>query len=322
MNLFIDTNIFLNFYHFSNEDLQELDKLSVTIRNKEIELYLPEQVKDEFCRNRDKIISDALKEFKKEKIERQFPHMTKQYPEFKKMRESIRAFETNRQKLLDELETDIRKNNLKADKLIESLFNKAHLIPLTNAIYNKAVRRFNLRNPPGKDNSYGDAINWESLLACIKQKEDIFIITEDGDYRSAFDTTQCNSFLLNEWIEKKNSNLTLYKSLSTFFKDKFPDIKLAEEQEKNLLIEELFKSEVFSKTNSILAGLAKFPNFSRAQVNDILVASINNPHIYWIGDQTFVNETLHTIANRHLDSLDEKIYEKFQEIFKPVVANS
>lgn len=321
MNLFIDTNIFLNFYHFSKNDLEELDKLSVTIRNKEIDLYLPEQVENEFYRNRDKKISSALEEFKKGKMQNGFPHMTKQYEEFKKMRDSIKAFEISKQKLLDLLEKDIRNNNLKADQVITKLFSQSISIALADNIYHSAVRRFNLGNPPGKNNSYGDAVNWESLLSGIPQNEEIFIITEDGDYLSAFDKTMINSFLLSEWKKKKNSNITFYKDLSSFFKDKFPDIKLAEEQAKNLLIEELFKSETFSKTNSLLAGLAKFPDFSRAQVNDILSASIINPRIYWIGDQDFVNETLHTIANRHLDSLDERIYEKFKEVFQNPASN-
>lgn len=322
MNLFIDTNIFLNFYHFSNDDLKELDKLSVTIRNKDIDLYLPEQVKNEFYRNRDKKIADALKEFERQKLENQFPHMTKQYPEYKKMRESIKAFETCKQDLCKSLEKDIISNNLEADKLIEKLFSRGTPIPLTTKIYNSAIRRFNLGNPPGKNNSYGDAVNWESLLSATKNNEELFIITEDGDYLSAFDKTKINSYLLSEWRQKKNSNITVYEGLSSFFRAKFPDIKLAEEQEKNLLIENLLASENFSKTNSILAGLAKFPNFSRAQVNDILLASINNPHVYWICDQQFVNQTLHSIADRHLDSISKKTYENFKQAFKRISVNT
>ena len=48
MNIFIDTNVFLSFYHLSNDDLEELKKLIVLIDNKEVTLWLPNQVKDEF----------------------------------------------------------------------------------------------------------------------------------------------------------------------------------------------------------------------------------------------------------------------------------
>jgi predicted nucleic acid-binding protein len=50
--LFIDTNIFLSFYHLSGEDLEELNKLTVLLRKGEVALLLPEQVRDEFYRMR------------------------------------------------------------------------------------------------------------------------------------------------------------------------------------------------------------------------------------------------------------------------------
>jgi hypothetical protein len=42
VNLFIDTNIFLSFFHLTSEDLEELKKLIVLIDNGEIRLFLPE----------------------------------------------------------------------------------------------------------------------------------------------------------------------------------------------------------------------------------------------------------------------------------------
>jgi len=51
MYLFIDTNVFLSFLHYSSDDLEELNKLAVVIRNKKLMLLLPEQVVIEFWRN-------------------------------------------------------------------------------------------------------------------------------------------------------------------------------------------------------------------------------------------------------------------------------
>jgi hypothetical protein len=45
MRLFIDTNIFLSFFHYSSESLEELHKLGALMRTKEVTLYLPGQVK-------------------------------------------------------------------------------------------------------------------------------------------------------------------------------------------------------------------------------------------------------------------------------------
>lgn len=48
VSIFIDTNIYLNFYHFSDDELEELKKLSVAIKKKDIKLYITRQVINEF----------------------------------------------------------------------------------------------------------------------------------------------------------------------------------------------------------------------------------------------------------------------------------
>ena len=45
MNVFIDTNVFLSFYHLSSDDLEELQKLAVLLRQSKVRLWLPEQVR-------------------------------------------------------------------------------------------------------------------------------------------------------------------------------------------------------------------------------------------------------------------------------------
>ena len=57
MLLFIDTNIFLSFYEFTKDDLEELKKLSRMLAEDELTLLLPSQVVDEFWRNRDERIA-------------------------------------------------------------------------------------------------------------------------------------------------------------------------------------------------------------------------------------------------------------------------
>lgn len=318
MNLFIDTNIFLNFYHFSKDDLEELNKLSVTIQDSKVELFLPEHVKHEFHRNRDSKINNALKEFKKERIENTFPHMTKHYEEYKKLKDYQKAFIRDKNALLQKLESDIHNNNLLADKVINELFNKAKFIPLTDKIYKRAMRRHVLRHPPGKEDSHGDALNWESLLEGLERNESLVIITDDGDYISAFENGKINSFLCSEWRDKKNAEVTLYDNLSSFFKDKFPDIKLSEEQEKNSLIQELFISETFANTDLTLSKLVKFTSLSKAQVNSILSACINNSRIYYFSDNKKMLADLTTIINNNLDNIDTKIFEKFKEVYEGI----
>ena len=42
-HLFIDTNVLLNFYAFSNDDLQELEKLIRILKTKVVKLYITQQ---------------------------------------------------------------------------------------------------------------------------------------------------------------------------------------------------------------------------------------------------------------------------------------
>jgi len=318
MNIFIDTNIFLNIYHFSGDDLIELDKLSVLLRNGKAVLFLPEQVKDEFYRNRDSKIADALKEFRKEKLDRQFPQLTKQYDEYRKMREAIRSFEENKQTILEKLKADIKENNLKADMLINELFSNAHLISLSDEILKLAKTRFDLGRPPGKNKSYGDAINWESLLKTVPNDEELFLITDDGDYISEVDNNNFNPYLFDEWKRIKKSSIFFFKNLTGFFLEKFPDIKLVDEYEKNLLIEKLSKSPNFATTHSILAQLSNFESFSKEQVDNIILASVSNSQIYWISKDQDIKDTLDKIVKTHIKIIDDDLFATFNEIYNPV----
>jgi len=87
MNIFIDTNIYLSFYHLSDEDLEEIRKLSVLLEREEVWFWLPQQVKDEFFRNRENKAQDAIKRLKDQNKKVSFPVFCKNYPEFDEIRE-------------------------------------------------------------------------------------------------------------------------------------------------------------------------------------------------------------------------------------------
>ncbi len=315
MNIFIDTNILLNFYHFSSDDLEELNKLLVLIRNDEIVLFVPDQVINEFYRNRDNKIADSLKEFRKEKIERPFPQMTKQYLEYKALKDAIKTFDENRQALLGKLLGDINTNSLKADILINELFRIAKRLNISDDIYNKAKYRHDIGNPPGKKDSCGDAINWESLLNLVPNHEDIMFITEDSDYLSELNNDNLKPYLVDEWKQTKYSSIILFKSLTVFFKKNFPKIKLANEYEKSLLIEQLSTSGSFATSHSILAQLASFADFSESQINDIALACVSNNQIYWIATDFDVQENLKKIIPPHSHLINPELYQTFSDVY-------
>ena len=57
MNLFIDTNILLDFYRMSSGDLEEIRKIARLSANKKIRLLISDFVIDEFNRNREGVIA-------------------------------------------------------------------------------------------------------------------------------------------------------------------------------------------------------------------------------------------------------------------------
>ena len=61
--IFIDTNILLNFYHFTSDDLDALNGVFVSHAQGAVTVHLTDQVRDEFNRNREGKLRDALKQF-------------------------------------------------------------------------------------------------------------------------------------------------------------------------------------------------------------------------------------------------------------------
>jgi predicted nucleic acid-binding protein len=316
MNLFIDTNIYLTFYHFTSEDLEELKKLLVAIENKEITLYVTELVVMEYNRNREAKISDALKKFAAQKPADQFPQICKEYEEFNNLKNAVKDYEIAKNKIIKKLYADIEKNTLRADKIISDLFGKAKLLEMGEFIINKAKTRFELGNPPRKNTSYGDSINWEILLEMIPKGEDLYLITDDKDYISPVDDNKLLQFLKNEWSDKKHTRIFFYRRLSVFFRDKYPDIKLASELEKELAITALVNSTNFQATHAAISKLNKFTDFSDSQIIAIIKASITNNQIYLINEDEDVNTFLNNLITSKENIIDPNELEVFEAYFQ------
>jgi len=60
MKLFLDANVYLSFYHLTNDSLEELRKLITLIKTNKIELVLPEQDIDEIERQRENKICESI----------------------------------------------------------------------------------------------------------------------------------------------------------------------------------------------------------------------------------------------------------------------
>ena len=81
MNLFIDTNVLLDFFRMSSGDLEEIRKIARLSANKKITLLISEFVIDEFSRNRESVIAQSVSQFKKSKLELHRPNIIRSHPE-------------------------------------------------------------------------------------------------------------------------------------------------------------------------------------------------------------------------------------------------
>lgn len=315
IRIFIDTNVYLSFYHFTSDDLEELKKLVAAIESLQIELYTTSQVIEEFKRNRENKIKDALRKFGEQKFEKQFPKIFQAYAEFQELQKARREYEQSKGKILQKLQEDVENEALPADVLIQQLFSKSTLLESDKRIYLSARRRVELGNPPGKKGSLGDAFNWEILLTKVP-KVDIYFVTEDTDYVSPLNEERPAQYLLEEWHTSKGTQLFLYRKLSNFFQDIFPQIKLASEIEKQQAISNLANSSNFDETHRAIRRLSKFiGDFTDHDINDILIASITNDQIYWISTDYDVRQFFDEITSGKEQVVDPEVWKKYRELF-------
>jgi predicted nucleic acid-binding protein len=304
MQLFIDTNILLSFYALNQEDLAELNKLIEAIEKQQITLLLTDQIIDEFYRNREQRIDGAIKSLRTQTFNPQFPQLCEDYPEIDVLRESLKHYEQAHASLIAKILVDIKTKTLKADRIIQSLFSFGNQLTNSPAILDRARFRMGIGNPPGKNNSLGDAINWECLLAETLDGEDLYFITGDKDYCSALNDDEFSDFLLTEWHHKKQTKIHFYKRLSSFCKEQFPSITLASARDKEFLIRDFVNSQSISATQIAIEKLSYYSEFTAAQVNTIVTAAISNRQVVWSIEDDRVKSFLQSVVNNNKQYLD------------------
>lgn len=278
INVFMDAQIWLSLYSFSNNDLKQFGKLKECITNEEVNIILTEQLIEEVYRNRENKLHDVIDKTKN--ISFNIPVLyqgyTKEHSQFKKQLKELQELNTEIQKKINE---DIIAQNLPQDILIRELFSLATVLKTTPEIIDKAVLRFRIHgNPPGKDNKCGDAINWETLLEHYAY-DDLFFISDDKDYKSVLDKNRLNQYLENEWQNKKKTKIYFYENLSEFFAKHLSDIKLSTNKKQDKLIEDLANSWNFATTHSIISKMNKYNDWNEKQISAICNIALNNDQV-------------------------------------------
>jgi predicted nucleic acid-binding protein len=305
MHVFIDTNVLLNFFHFTKEEIDALNDIFASHEHGAAKVHLTEQVCDEFHRNRENKIKDALKKFKDVRFAAQLPAFMKQYEEYEKIRQKSFELQELAKEISQKVDADVVDESLLTDVLIRDIFSKSDPIATTPDLFAKAYTRVSLGNPPGKNGSLGDAVNWIALLETVPDGEDLHVISEDGDYYSVIDENRPHPYLKGEWTKKKKAKLFVYRTLSSFLKEHFDGVAFSYDKNKEALIESLADAGSFAVTHNLIAKLEPFGYFSLKEVQRILAAALTNNQFGWIATDNDVHAFLKRVAVPRMSMLGD-----------------
>lgn len=261
--VFIDTNIFLDFYRVIGREggLSILNHL----HGNHLRIITGNQVEMEYKNNRQRVVLDTYKQLV------QIDKGRIQLPAF--LAESKQALaitkkrnEANR--LVEKLKHRVRRI-LRQPQKYDIVYISAHRLFRANSPYNltrdkkerfnirrMAWKRFILGYPPRKanDTTLGDAINWEWMIKCAKDSgKELVIVSRDSDYGQKLS----NALLLNDWLLQefrervsKKRKIVLTDRLTEGFKMSGIRVTRMEEREEQQFLEERFdlKSPIKSRT--------------------------------------------------------------------------
>ena len=310
--LFIDTNIFLSLYAFTDDDIEKLRDVFVLSQEREIDFILTRQVVDEFWRNREVKISECLRGLKtKEKLA--IPMLARDYAEADEALAAHRAFDKAMSKLVANVNERARTEELAADHLIKDIFRKSKVVETSEGIIAKAKRRTEIGNPPGKSGSLGDAINWECVLSQLGFFEELCFISRDADYASRLDPGRFNEFLRRE-INEQACSVAFFPSLSAFLKDRFPQVRVEAFEEAGRAVADLEASSAFSSTHGAIARLAVVEYFTRDQIQRLITAAEENTQVRWILGDDDVADFYGNLHDKYSDQMSHALKARLDSI--------
>jgi hypothetical protein len=244
--LFIDTNIWLDFYRARTEAGLALLKSVEAVSDRIIVSF---QLESEFKKNRQAAIIEGMQELKAP-TQIQRPGLFSDAQATKMLNKSVKDAEKRVRSLKVRLARAIE-NPSAHDPVYQAcqrIFHKDDHLVLSRAsklrytIRRKAVRRFLHGCPPRKknDTSIGDAFNWEWMIHCANENNaELVIVTRDSDYGITFDNkAYINDHLKQEFSERvsKKRKILLYPRLSDALKHfEVPISKQEEEAETEIV---------------------------------------------------------------------------------------
>ncbi|GAA3841079.1 PIN domain-containing protein [[Pseudomonas] carboxydohydrogena] len=206
--VFVDTNIFLDFYRLGNESAK---RTLATLEKHAGALILTDQVWMEFLKNRQKVITQTLKDLAKP-TQQNMPSILSEAQAAKGFVRQQKSALAHHKKVVQKIEK-ILQHPERNDAVFQSLsriFKAQSSFILKRpskrryAIRHLARKRFALGYPPRKDDTLrmGDAINWEWIIECACEapnRENIVIVSRDGD----FGLNHGQQAFLNDWLRSE-----------------------------------------------------------------------------------------------------------------------
>lgn len=206
--IFIDTNIFLDFYRSRGDaNLALLKRIDEHHKN----IVTTSQVEMEFKKNRQKVILESANMLKAPAAVGDIPVFLREAASVKILKRISKESEA-RVKALRARVNKMMQNPTGVDpvyrcaqRLWKTMSNPLHLSredPVRLEIRKLAEKRFSLGYPPRKkdDTSIGDAINWEWVVSCAKtHNKNVVIVSRDGDFGPNSD----GSDYINDWLAQE-----------------------------------------------------------------------------------------------------------------------
>jgi predicted nucleic acid-binding protein len=207
--IFIDTNIYLDFYRIRKSDVS-IKYLNEIETHKDI-IITTNQVEMEYKKHRQNAIFEALGAVKKiSDPNTDLPAVVSDAKAVEMIKKSRKVIDEQQKKLKRRIESILTNPNRHDPvfKVLQSLFSNHSEINLNRqnkeryTIRKLALKRFILGYPPRKnsDNSIGDAVNWEWIIRCAEiTKKHIIIVSRDYDFGLAYE----NELFVNDWLSQE-----------------------------------------------------------------------------------------------------------------------
>lgn len=317
VHIFIDTNVFLGFFETKPDSLAELKKLIDMANNGNITLWLPEQTKREFWRNREKSIKTHLKDFEQRDSLGAAPVLVREHEQFEVLSGLCRDADNLRRLISSSIKNEIDNQNTYADRIIRQLFEISKPIDTDeDEIFGGAHKRALCHIPPGKEDDIGDRLCWVGLLKSLPKESTCYVVSGDNDYKSEGFSENIRPYLEYEWRTKNGGTVKLLSRISQLVAELFIDAEKAIEEEKDSLAKELKESCSFAETHAIVANLIKYKGFSENQLRQIFDAIIDNTQVRWIRSDEDVADFYLSILEEYKGKIGSDYVDTLSELLK------